>query len=245
MANWGSAVGRGATGAMIGSKVFPGIGTAVGGGIGFLSGLFSGKDDDKDDDDDGAGGVNARPESQLLRNAAATNRDRATGFHDQSAQVMSPVVDYYSALLGPNPQALMQAMQAERGRVIDQYDTARKSIGEFGPRGGGTTSAMATSRLNEAHDLSDLFAESKRDAAQNAGTIGMGLAGLGLSADQLASADLSQILQMVLAEKGIDVGADLQRRGQNAQVMSGLGSAAGTLLGAYLTRDGGAWGTTP
>lgn len=239
MANWGSAASRGATGAGIGTMIMPGVGTAIGGGIGFLSGLFSG-DKDKEKDKDGMGSVNAMPESQMLRNAAATNRDRATGFHDQSAQVMSPVVDYYSALLGPNPQMLMQAMQAERGRVIDQYDTARKNIGEFGPRGGGTTSAMAQSRLSEAHDLSDIFAESKRDAAQNAGTVGVSLAGLGLSADQLASADLSQVLQMILAEKGIDVGADLQRRGQNAQALTGLGSAAGTLLGYYLTRGGGA-----
>lgn len=46
MANWQKDLGMASTGAGIGSAVLPGIGTAIGGGLGLLAGLFS-SDDDK------------------------------------------------------------------------------------------------------------------------------------------------------------------------------------------------------
>jgi hypothetical protein len=223
-----SGAGKGAlTGAGIGSIV-PGVGTILGGGIGagvgFFKGLFGGGDDEEDEkkfDPD----KTALTTIEGLQAQSKQNKGRANELADQSSAALNPVLNYFKALASGDPSALMAATAPERGRVIDQYDAARKAAVVSAPRGGGTTSAIVNSYITEANQLSDITATARRDANSSLGQLGINLAGLGLSADQLASADLDSILQAVFAQKNIDA----TKRGQNMGMWGDIGEAAGTI----------------
>lgn len=242
MPNWGGgasgAASGAATGALAGSVV-PGLGTLAGGAIGgiggFLSGLFSGGGSKKTPTDDD-------PEvNDLIANLrASSDKSRATGdaLTGMSADALGPVLSYFKRLTSGDPSAALSATRPERTRVIDQYDTARKMISEFSPRGGGSNAALAESRFDEASDLSNITALARRDAVGQQAQLGTTLAGLGMTADQLASADLNTVLNAILAEKGFDV----QKSGQKSQMAAGLAEGLGTLVGLYLTRGGGGGG---
>jgi hypothetical protein len=232
----GAAKGAG-TGAAIGSFV-PGIGTAIGagigGGIGFFKGLFGGDDDDEDEkkfDPD----KTALTTIEGLQAQSKQNKARGDELGTQSSAALNPVLNYFKALASGDPSALMAATAPERGRVIDQYDAARKAAVVSAPRGGGTTSAIVNSYITEANQLSDITASAHRDANTQLGQLGINLAGLGLSADQLASADLDSILQAVFAQKNIDA----QKRGQNMGMLGDVGESIGTLIGILATKGGG------
>lgn len=172
-----------------------------------------------------------QPLKDLLQGSASDLRQEAGGMKQLGAGNISDASSYLRQLLSGNPQGLLAATAPERGRVIDQYDTARQAIGQFGPRGGGTTSAMAQSRLDESQALSDIFSTSRREAFGQSAALGQGLMGLGLSADQLASADLEKVMDAILTEQGFDV----QKRAQNMQLWASLGQSAGYAAGS-------AWG---
>lgn len=169
---------------------------------------------------------------------------------DQGDKALNQVLDYYGKLTSGDPNAVLDATKAQRGRVIDQYDTARKNILEFNPRGGGTTSTLAQSRLDEASALSDATSTATGDAAKIMAGLGPQLEGLGLSAQQLADADVGTIINAVLAKQQLaqgDKSLDLQKRGQNISGASGFGEAIGNILGLILTRGkaGGGGGGVP
>lgn len=81
MANWQKAFGEASTGAGIGSALLPGIGTAIGGGIGLLAGFFD-SDDPKPQipDDPNRGAENAliqKLSSDKLSDTAANAQNKA------------------------------------------------------------------------------------------------------------------------------------------------------------------------
>ncbi len=240
MPNWGGAAGgalSGAgTGAALGSFV-PGIGTGIGAGVGAiyggLRGLFSGGDDDED-------AAKAASDLDPLRDSATALRQKGALLGGQGQQALAPTLAYYQSLIGQDPAALMQATAPERGRVIDQYDSARRAAAEFGPRGGATNAAIANSHFQQAQQLGDITSMAKRDATSQLAALGATMTGLGLSADQLASMDLNAVIQAVLGQDYLDI----QKRGQTMAMWGGVGETAGSLAGLYLTREGGAWGPT-
>jgi len=205
-------------------------GTAIGGGYGFLKGLFSGGNDEekkkKKAEEDAAGDIAA------LRESSAGTRKQAGQLSAMGAESLAPVQNYFQKLLGEDPSALMEATKGERGRVIDQYDAARRAASQFGPRGGGTNAAISESYFQQANQLSDITSMAKRDAASQLGQLGATMTGLGLSADQLASADLNTVIQAVLGRENLA----LEKRGQTMELLGNIGSAAGSIAGAYMTR---------
>lgn len=231
MPNWGGAASGAAAGAGIGSIV-PGIGTGIGAGIGGLIGLFKGGKKKPNAAGADTVGTETDPTSQLLKDNAAKQRGTADEMKGAGMDAFAPVLDYFKKLLGNDPAALMEATKPERGRVMDQYDAARNSISNFAPRGGGSNAAVAGSYQQEAQQLGDVTSTAKREASAQAGQLGATITGLGLTADQLASADLNTVINAALARKGIDV----QQRGQNMAAIGDLGQGLGTLLGTYLTR---------
>lgn len=243
MLNWKGAASRGASGAASGAitgSIVPGLGTLAGGVIGgaggFLSGLFGGGD--KAD-------TNAiDPILKSLQDKSADAGTQGKQLSGMGADALAPVLDYFKKVLGNDPSAIMQATQPQRGRVIDQYDTARKSIANFAPRGGGSSEAYAGSYVSEGQDLSALTSQARTEATGQAAQLGTALEGLGLSAQQLQSADLNTIIQAILSKQGLD----LIKSGQNKQMAAGLAEGLGTLLGLSLTRgqssgSGGGTGT--
>ena len=203
-------------------------GAGIGGG--FLGSKLAGGGDDEDRPEDAI--------AKMLQQSSAETRSQAGALAGQGAETLNPTIQYFKQILSSDPSAVMDATRQERGRVIDQYDTARKAISNFGPRGGGTTSALAESRFAEGETLADVVSRARSEAVGQAGQLGVNLTGLGLSADQLASADLNTVLNSIFAREGLDV----TKRGQNMQALGGVGQAAGQLLGLFLTRPGGIWG---
>lgn len=206
------------------------IATAVGSYIGGKLGAGGGDKKDKD-----SALAQADPYMQMLQESSKGLRKQGQEFGQTGSEALGPVLEHFKNLLSGDPQALLNATKAQRGRVIDQYDSARQAITNFGPRGGGTTSALAASRFSEANALSDITSQAQEGAAGALAQLGPQLAGLGLSAQQLASADLESVIRAIFAQKGLD----LQRRGQNLEALTGIGEALGNLFGIWITRDKG------
>lgn len=170
-----------------------------------------------------------------LTKSSDANRAQGSNLAGMGSEALQPALAYLTQLAGGDPAALMDATRQDRGRVIDQYDTARRAISQFGPRGGGTTSALAESRFQQAESLADITSSARRDAVGNLAQLGPQLTALGLTANQLASQDLNSVINSILTREGFDV----QKRGQNMEALSGLGEALGTIIGVILTRDKG------
>lgn len=216
----------------LGTSLLPAL--AIGGGSavgGYLAGRGHGG---------GTADASKQPEAPFLQQLGDQSKQAgqtADSLSGMSTEALAPALQYFSKLLGDNPTAILDATRQERGRVIDQYDTARRAMEQFGPRGGGSTSALAESRFSQAESLADITSTARRDAAAGAAQLGTQLAGLGLSAQQLESMDLGAVISAVLNREGLNV----QKRGQNLQAAGGVGEALGSLLGLYLTRKGGPW----
>ena len=233
MPNWGGgasgAASGASTGAMIGSIV-PGLGTGIGAGIGAsaggIGGLFKKKKTKGAEGDPEAGDIAS------LRENAGDQRATASGLKAQGNDAMAPTLDYFKDILGGDPSAVMDATKGPRGRVIDQYDSARQAASRFGARGGGTNAAIADSYFMQANQLSDITSAAKSDAATQLGQLGGTLTGLGLSADQLASADVNSVIQAVLAREQIKQ----QGHAANMALLGDIGSAAGSIIGGVLNK---------
>ena len=217
--------GGGSLAFLPGALAGAGVGTAV-------SGALDGSSRDTDA---------AKPTDELtsliasLKDSSAANRSTGKELTGLGAETLAPILDYFKQIMGNDPSAVLAATGPERGRVIDQYDTARKSIATFAPRGGQSGAAISQSYTDEAQALSDLTTTAKRDAAGKASALGTSLTGLGLTAEQIASGDLNTIIQAILQQKNLD----LTKSGQNKQLAAGLSEALGTMLGLYLTRGQG------
>jgi len=245
MPNWkgggtGAATGA-ATGALWGSVV-PGLGTLAGAGIGglsgFLSNIFSPSGGgDKPNTADTSAIDPILKSLQEKSTAAGKQSDQLSGM---SSEALAPVLDYFKKILGNDPSAMLSATAPQRGRVIDQYDTARKSIANFAPRGGGSSEALANSYVTEGQDLSALTSTARNEAVGQSAQLGTQLKALGLSADQLASADLNTIINAILNQQNLEGNLEIAKSGQNKQLAAGLAEGLGTLLGLYLTRGSGA-----
>lgn len=185
----------------------------------------------KDDGDE-------NPEDAFTSQLSASSqnlRGKASDLHESGSEALDPVLNYLKGILGDNPAAILDATRGDRGRVIDQYDTARKTIASFGPRGGGTNAALAGSQFDEAQSLADLTSDKRSEAVALSSQLGTALEGLGLSADQLASSDLNSVLNAVLAREGFDVA----KRGQNMEALAGIGEAVGQIIAAKYGSGGG------
>lgn len=231
MGRGSGALSGAASGAAIGSQILPGWGTAIGAIGGGIYGWFTGGDDEPE------GYSTDNPEHayrNLLRLNAGNLRADATGMKRTGTAVATPATKYLTDVLSSNPAAVLDATKQERGRVIDQYDTARRAIANFGPRGGGSTSTLAESRFQQAETLSDITSSARRDAVSVAGDLGTRLQALGLSADQLASADLNSVIRAILAREGVGIQGSAEARAQG----EGTGALLGEVLGGIF-RGGG------
>lgn len=236
--NFGRAATGAASGAGIGSIV-PVIGTGLGALIGGGIGLFSGGRKKPATPAIGAEDDELSKWIASLEGSSVGSRSRANTLSDLSDEQLRPAIDYINKLVSGDAGAIAEATRPERSRVIDQYDAARRMISEFSGRGGGANAALASSRFDQANTLANITADARKSAVNTAANLGTTLEGLGLSNEQLASADLNTIINAVLNKQGLDLsreGLALQERGQNKQLAAGLAEALGTILGLYFTR---------
>ena len=198
---------------------------------------LAGGDQSPSGQDGASGDKNLDPLLKTLQDQADSTKAKSQALAGQGQEALGPVLEYFKKLVGGDQQELLAATRPERARVIDQYDTARKTISQFGGRGGGANAALAGSQFSEANELSNITAMARTNAANSSAQIGETLTGLGLSADQLATADLNSVVSAILNKKYLDV----TKSGQKAQLAGGITEGLGTLLGLYLTRKGGPW----
>jgi hypothetical protein len=186
-------------------------------------------------------GVSSRPAGNLFSTtnfsdpsvAGATTGAASASLFGTGSSLLSggmaslqPVIDHLMKLLSGDPGAVDQAAAPQVARVIDQYDTARKNIAEFSPRGGGTNSALAGSRVQEGRDISDVKNNAITSAISQLAQVG----GTELSAGEAASSSgLQGMLQTLQAA--------IQSKGQNIDLLSSLGGGLGTLLAAFIKRS--------
>lgn len=237
MPNWGGgasgAASGAATGATIGSFVGP-IGTGLGAGIGALGGFLGGLFKKKKKDPKTGAEIDPNSPEGMLQERAKKLQGRADVQMEEGTNALNTSLNYYSDILGSDPGAALEATKAERGRVVDQYDTARQSIAEFGPRGGGTTSALANSRIQQGNQLSDIGAGLKSQAAAGAADIGATIAGIGMTQEQIASADLNTVIDSMLTQQGLEQ----QKSAQKASMWGDIFQGGAEILGGYLSNRG-------
>jgi hypothetical protein len=117
---------------------------------------------------------------------AKTLAQQGGGLSAEGQQALSPVLQYLFAVTGNDPAALNTAIQPEKARVLDQYDTARKAL-QFTPRGGGQASATLQAGARAASDISTLTAEARRTGISNLATLGKGLLDTGVGETNAAA----------------------------------------------------------
>ncbi len=110
------------------------------------------------------GGGNDESKGPLagLQKQADQATDLSKQFSQQGMDMFGPASEFLKALISGDRQALLQATQPERRRVIDQYATAKKNLAEFTPRGGGQAAAMNQLEAGKAADLAGVTSGSAR-----------------------------------------------------------------------------------
>ncbi len=112
----------------------------------------------------------------------------------QGQQNIAPVLKYFKALMSENPSEVLAATAPERSRIVDQYDAAKRAAGQFTPRGGGQSSTQMEAGAREASDLGKVTADARRNAATSLGEFGNRQIEQGLTAEERAQQQLSQVL---------------------------------------------------
>lgn len=153
---------------------------------------------------------------------AKTLAAQGSALSGQGEDALAPVLKYLMAVTGADPGALNTAIQPEKARVLDQYDTARKAL-QFAPRGGGQASATLQAGTRAASDISTLTAEARRSGVANLGTLGKGLLDTGIGETNAAARTYGDA-------------AALYGRASDAQANSlgGFGAALGKALPAII-----------
>ena len=157
---------------------------------------------------------------KALRGQADTASDLAKTLGKQGQDLLGPATDYLKALISGDRQALLGATMPERRRVIDQYSTAKKTIGEFAPRGGGQAAAMTKLEAGKASDLAEIGAGARSKAVTTSLGAGLQEQGLGLGALGISGQDLGSLIYALSAK---------EQRGQGTA--AALGQALGTIAG--------------
>ncbi len=136
---------------------------------------------------------------------------------------LEKVLKYFSALASGDPSQALAATQPQRGRVMDQYDAARRSASQFTPRGGGQASSEQESRSREAGQLADTTSAARSEGVKDLATLGSDMTRSGLSAEEQSINAMVATLQPLLEKSK----QDSQSIGQT---FAGLGELIGTFF---------------
>jgi hypothetical protein len=137
---------------------------------------------------------------------------------------------YFRTLLSGDRQAMTELLAPELRQAGTAYEQGKRNIAEFGPRGGGTTSAISGLETARAGAVSDIYQKARPYAAQ----------GLMQTGGLLTSAG-AQNLGTATGAYGAQMGgytnlAELveKQRQARAQAWGGIGSGIGSILGGII-----------
>jgi hypothetical protein len=137
--------------------------------------------------------------------------------------------DYWSKLLGGDKKEISSAIEPERSTMGKAFEAGRKSIAEFGPRGGGTSAAVAESRFQEAGELGKMVSAKREGAAEKLAEAGMAESKLGVDQMTQAETQLGDIFKNLLKAQ-VDYETGKQGTDWGA-IASGAGKTIGTIAG--------------
>jgi hypothetical protein len=163
---------------------------------------------------------------QELRSSAGTTRKFGEAVLPEARGGLERAQNFYQRILSGDRAAVSSAAGPEISAIGRSYAGVTRGLGEFAPRGGGTTSAAAASRFAEAGDIArtkeSLFQAAPEGLARTSSELGrLAETALGLSAEELGqSAGIKQ------GELAFLLGHD--------EVAQRTGAAAGAGLGALL-----------
>jgi hypothetical protein len=127
---------------------------------------------------------------QDLISSAGTTRKFGEAVLPEARGGLERAQNFYQKILSGDRAAVSSAAGPEISAIGRSYAGVTRGLGEFAPRGGGTTSAAAASRFAEAGDIArtkeSLFQAAPEGLARTSGALGaLAEQALGLSADEL------------------------------------------------------------
>jgi hypothetical protein len=132
--------------------------------------------------------------------------------------------DYWSKLIGGDKKELASAIEPERSTMGKAFEAGRKSIAEFGPRGGGTSAAIAESKFQEAGELGKMVSAKKTDAAGKMAEVGMSESKLGADQVEQAYTRLGSIFKDLISSQVA------YETGKKTTDWGGIATGAGTAI---------------
>jgi len=132
---------------------------------------------------------------------------------------------YLMPLLGGDKTAVTSTLAPEYDTILQQYDTARKTASETGPRGGAKGEAIAESTFKQADALSRLLQVVRREAASEVTRIGESRANRGVAKEGLGIQSLDNVIASLTA-----------KRGQNLQTYGDIGQGIGSVVASLLLK---------
>lgn len=139
------------------------------------------------------------------------------------AQTLQQPLNYYSGILSGDRQQALETVAPEVNTILGQYDTAKKAVSEYAPRGGGTATTMANAPYALSGQITNLLNTVRPQAAQ-------ATTGIGQFLDTLGTTQTGQSEGLINA----NVLAQLAKTGQQSQYAGLLGGALGGILPSLL-----------
>lgn len=134
--------------------------------------------------------------------------------------------DFFKKLLKGNRTQLMSTLAPEVEALNSGFDSAEKSIANFGPRSGGATSKLADLKFKKAGATTQMLQNAQSGAAQTLFQQGTAESGQGIGLLGLAGNNLNSALQGMISDVGLTHNID-QQNFQNGQQ---IGQQIGELL---------------
>jgi hypothetical protein len=169
--------------------------------------------------------------SRFLTEGADTAK-AGEGLVDEGVGGLDKSLKYLLPLIGGDKAAVTSTLAPEYDTILKQYDTARRTISETGPRGGAKGEAIAESTFGQADAMSRLLQVIRREAASEVARVsgmkisaGEGRAGRGLAKEGLGLQSLDQAIAALTA-----------KRGQNLQTYGDIGQGVGSIVASILLK---------
>jgi hypothetical protein len=197
-----------------GDSIWKKLGKVAPAAGGLLGALFGTHNEDK-----------ISPQINKVNAGASQLQGQGSSLFSAGTDALGPAMNYFKALASGDPSQALAATQPQRGRVIDQYDAARRSAGQFGARGGGQASSELESRSKEAGQLADITSQARSEGASKLAELGSDVTKTGLSAEESANKALADTLGPLLEQQK-------QANQSSGGFWKGLGELAGAALGA-------------
>jgi len=139
-------------------------------------------------------------------------------------QGLHPVFQKLLQLLSGDENAVNEAVLPQTRGVLDQYDTARKAIAQFTPRGGGQASALTKSRFDASSDIAGIKSKAISSAIGELSQLGTQLLSVGTEQQKVSLGSMFNLLESAKQDEHA-----------TREMWGKIGIVAGRLAAAYFT----------